>query len=147
MHRVHVTLHDSCHNLQEAGLLCSPPLLISSRCKIRAEIVQVPWSSPSMHATNATSFHCSSEQVHAPERPRVLSWLLHLHACAQATRIAYEQELIQIMHQYGVVNEFELVSGLHLQVRPAPAQEGRRQGAHHGRRGRAAQALPEVRGA
>ena len=29
----------------------------------------------------------------------------------QATRIAYEQELIQIMHQYGVVNEFELVSG------------------------------------
>ena len=31
--------------------------------------------------------------------------------CAQATRIAYEQELVQIMHQYGVINEFELVSG------------------------------------
>ena len=36
---------------------------------------------------------------------------MHACACAQATRLAYEQQLVQIMNQYGVVSEAELVSG------------------------------------
>lgn len=52
--------------------------------------------------------------MQAPEQLKAYGLALTctcVHMCAQATRVAYEQELIQIMHQYGVVNEFELVSG------------------------------------